>query len=157
MRDVYEAVIGDDIEACWWSGGTNPDVTAKAAVLGFVSELWEDGDDGDYTVTIYRNPTSEDRDGEAHIYAWDDRGTCTASITDRTTWTVGRIMWEGLGVVPVPMSTPKPPPLVQAVAEARDLAGRLAVSKGIAGTKGESALLDVRDALAAALRGVSDV
>ena len=42
------------------------------------------------------------------------------------------------------------------IAEARDLAHRLAVSKGIAGTKGEAALLDVRDLLAAALRDARD-
>ena len=37
------------------------------------------------------------------------------------------------------------------IAEARDAANRLAVSRGVAGTKGETALLDVRDLLARAL------
>ena len=42
------------------------------------------------------------------------------------------------------------------IAEARDAANRLAVSRGIAGTKGEAALLDVRDLLAAAMRDTHD-
>ena len=37
------------------------------------------------------------------------------------------------------------------IAEARDAANRLAVSRGVAGTKGETALLDVRDLLAQTL------
>ena len=46
--------------------------------------------------------------------------------------------------------------LTHAVAHARDRANYFAVSKGIAGTKGETALLDVRDLLAAALRDARD-
>lgn len=40
-----------------------------------------------------------------------------------------------------------------AITAAHDLAHRLAVSRGIAGTRGEAALFDVRDVLSAALRG----
>ena len=43
--------------------------------------------------------------------------------------------------------------LRRAVADAHDLAHRLAISHGVAGTRGEAALFDVGDVLGAALRG----
>lgn len=161
MNDLYEAVIGDDIEACWWGHGVDPRLTVEAAVMGFLADVWQPGADGDYTVTVYRNPITEDRDGDAHVIAWDDRGTCTASIRDDTDWSVGRITWDGLPVMPMPKGLTAAPAadpaanraLLQTITEARDLAHKLAISRGIAGTKGETALLDVRDLLARALGG----
>lgn len=97
---MYEAVIGEDIEASMWASGSDPKAVAEAAVMGFAMIVMEDGDEGDYTVTIYRDPVKEDRNGDEYVIGWGDRGTCEVTIRSETDWTIGEIEWDGASFPP---------------------------------------------------------
>jgi len=100
MSPRYEAVCGDDIECSAWASGEDATAVAEMAADTFATDIMQDGDEGDYTVTVYEHPVSvPGGDGEI-IVGWTDRGTATAAVHSRTWVSVGRIRWDGEGQKP---------------------------------------------------------
>jgi hypothetical protein len=94
VKLLYDAVVGyeDDGESAMWGAGLYPDAAVRAAVVGFVSNGVEPGEQ---EATVYLAAAWEENPaGDFEITGWGDCGTCTVTIRSETDWTIGAFEWD---------------------------------------------------------------